>query len=151
MLVSSGKRRIGYIGGTGFTMGLYEYPEDGRLTAFRNWTERLGLDAEGLIYAQGAFTVDTIVAADSIAVGVLQAFTAAGVLVPRDTSVISINNQAIAQYTSPTLTSYDIDQNELADTAITMLAEAISSRRTLHHHTFISTTLVVRDSFVPAR
>lgn len=83
-----------------------------------------------------------IVAADSIAVGVLQAFTAAGVLVPRDTSVISINNQAIAQYTSPTLTSYDIDQNELADTAITMLAEAISSRRTLHHHTFISTTLV---------
>lgn len=165
MLVSSGKRRIGYIGGTGFTMGLYEYPEDGRLTAFRNWTERLGLDAEGLIYAQGAFTVDTgrtlgeeavndhrddmpdafIVAADSIAVGVLQAFTAAGVLVPRDTSVISINNQAIAQYTSPTLTSYDIDQNELADTAITMLAEAISSRRTLHHHTFISTTLVVRE------
>ena len=162
MLVSSGKRRIGYIGGTGFTMGLHEYPEDGRLTAFRNWTERLGLDAEGLIYAQGAFTVDTgrtlgeeavndhrddmpdafIVAADSIAVGVLQAFTAAGVLVPRDTSVISINNQAIAQYTSPTLTSYDIDQNELADTAITMLAEAISSRRTLHHHTFISTTLV---------
>ena len=171
MLVSSGKRRIGYIGGTGFTMGLHEYPEDSRLTAFRNWTERLGLDAEGLIYAQGAFTVDTgrtlgeeavndhrddmpdafIVAADSIAVGVLQAFTAAGVLVPRDTSVISINNQAIAQYTSPTLTSYDIDQNELADTAITMLAEAISSRRTLHHHTFISTTLVVRDSFVPAR
>ena len=92
-----------------------------------------------------------IVAADTIAVGVLQAFIAAGVLVPRDTSVISINNQAIAQYTSPTLTSYDIDQNELADTAITMLAEAISSRRTLHHHTFISTTLVVRDSFVPAR
>ena len=171
VLVSSGKRRIGYIGGTGFTMGLHEYPEDSRLTAFRNWTERLGLDAEGLIYAQGAFTVDTgrtlgekaandhrddmpdafIVAADTIAVGVLQAFTAAGVLVPRDTSVISINNQAIAQYTSPTLTSYDIDQNEMADTAITMLAEAISSRRTLHHHTFISTTLVVRDSFVPAR
>ena len=86
-----------------------------------------------------------IVAADSIAVGVLQAFTAAGVLVPRDTSVISINNQSIAQYTSPTLTSYDIDQNELADTAITMLAEAISSRRTLHHHTFVSTTLVVRQ------
>ena len=171
VLMASGKRRIGYIGGAGFTMGLHEYPEDGRLTAFRNWTERLGLDTEGLIYAQGAFTVDTgrvlghqavkdhrddmpdafIVAADSIAVGVLQSFTAAGVLVPRDTSVISINNQSIAQYTSPTLTSYDIDQNELADTAITMLAEAISSKRTLRHHTFISTTLVVRDSFVPVR
>ena len=92
-----------------------------------------------------------IVAADTIAVGVLQAFTAAGVLVPRDTSVISINNQAIAQYTSPTLTSYDIDQNELADTAITMLAEAISSRGTLLENSLFSTTLVGGDSFVPAR
>ena len=60
VLMASGKRRIGYIGGAGFTMGLHEYPEDGRLTAFRNWTERLGLDTEGLIYAQGAFTVDTL-------------------------------------------------------------------------------------------
>ena len=47
VLMASGKRRIGYIGGAGFTMGLHEYPEDGRLTAFRNWTERLGLDTEG--------------------------------------------------------------------------------------------------------
>ena len=134
VLVSSGKRRIGYIGGTAFTV------DTGRT-----------LGEEAVNDHRDDMPDAFIVAADSIAVGVLQAFTAAGVLVPRDTSVISINNQAIAQYTSPTLTSYDIDQNELADTAITMLAEAISSRRTLHHHTFISTTLVVRDSFVPAR
>ena len=36
-----------------------------------------------------------IVAADLIAVGVLQAFISAGVLVSRDTVVVSINNQSI--------------------------------------------------------
>ena len=169
--IAAGKRRVGYIGGTGYTMGLHQYPEDGRLRAFRDWSSRLGLDAEGLVYAQGAFTVDNgralgelvarehagdmpdvfLVAADPIAVGVLQAFTAAGLLVPRDVGVISINNQTIARYTSPPLSSYAIDQNELADTAITMLAEAISSRRKVRHHTFLSTELVVRDSFTPVR
>lgn len=57
-LLTAGKRRIGYIGGIGFSMGLHEYPEDKRLTAFRNWAERLELDSKGLIYAHGAFTVD---------------------------------------------------------------------------------------------
>lgn len=169
-LIASGKRRIGYIGGTGYTMGLHGYPEDSRLIAFRNWSERLGVETDGLIYAGGAFTVDNgrrlgelairdhagalpdafVIAADSIAVGALQAFNAAGVLIPRDTSVVSINDQSIARYTSPPLTTYAIDQNELADTAITMLAESIARRRAVRHHTFISTPLVVRGSFVPA-
>ena len=168
---AKGMKRVGFIGGKGCLMNFYEVDEENRCTYFRRETRRFGIQSDGLVYSDGLFTVSNgrasgerfvhdhngvlpdavIVAADVIAVGVLQAFNAVGVLVPRDISVISINNQSIAQYTSPTLTSYDIDQNELADTAITMLAEAISSRRTLHHHTFISTTLVVRDSFVPAR
>lgn len=168
-LMAAGHRRIGYIGGLGYSMGMHEYPEDSRLLAFRNWSERLGVGSDGLVYADGPFTVDNgrrlgaqaarehagdlpdafIVAADQIAVGVLQAFTAAGILVPRDVSVVSVNNQSVAQYTSPPLSSYAIDQNELADTAITMLAEAISRRRAIRHHTFISTELVVRGSFIP--
>lgn len=153
-LIASGKRRIGYIGGTGYTMGLHGYPEDSRLIAFRNWSERLGVETDGLIYAGGAFTVDNGRRLGELAIrdhaGALQAFNAAGVLIPRDTSVVSINDQSIARYTSPPLTTYAIDQNELADTAITMLAEAIARRRAVRHHTFISTPLVVRGSFVPA-
>ncbi|WP_243390253.1 LacI family DNA-binding transcriptional regulator [Bifidobacterium margollesii] len=165
---AEGMNRVGFIGGTGRIMGMHEYPEDLRLMAFDNWTKRLGFDTEGLIYIDGPFNVASgqklgeriiadmhgdlpdafIVAADVIAVGVLQAFNAVGVLVPRDVSLISINNQPISQYTSPPLSTYAIDQRELARTGIYTLAEAISSRRTVRHHVFLSTTLVERGSFV---
>ena len=98
----------------------------------------------------GALPDAVIIAADVIAVGVLQAFNASGVLVPRDISVISINNQMIAQLTSPPLSTFVIDQSELARVAILTLADAIAGKRTIRQHAYLSTSLVVRDSFVPA-
>ncbi|PWG59557.1 LacI family DNA-binding transcriptional regulator [Bifidobacterium catulorum] len=169
--VAAGMDRIGFIGGVGRIMGMHEYEEDLRLLAFRDWTRRLDLDTGGLVYIDGPFNVESgqrlgeriiedlhgdlpdvfIVAADVIAVGVLQAFNAAGVLVPRDVSLVSINNQPIAQYTSPPLSTYAIDQNELVRAAIATLGDAISSRRAVRHHLLLSTTLVPRGSFVPVR
>lgn len=170
-LKASGCRRIGFIGGAGTMMGEHSYPEDIRRFAFDNWSARLGLDTEGLVYADGPFTVDNgreqgermiadhaddlpdavIVAADTLAVGMLQAFAAKGVLVPRDIKVISINNQEVAKYTSPALSSYDIDKEELTCAAVLMLAESLVSKRAVRQHTFISSPLVVRDSFTPQR
>ncbi|OXN01340.1 LacI family DNA-binding transcriptional regulator [Bifidobacterium vansinderenii] len=167
---AAGMKRVGFIGGTGRIMGTHEYPEDMRLLAFRNWADRLGFDTDGLIYIDGPFNVESgrklgeriiaerggdlpdafLVAADVIAVGVLQSFTAAGVIVPRDVSLISVNNQPIAQYTSPPLSTYDIDRRELVRTGIDALGEAIAGRRKVKHHVLLSTTLVPRGSFVPA-
>lgn len=90
-----------------------------------------------------------IVAADPLAVGVLQAFATENVMVPRDIKVISINNQEIAKYTSPALSSYDISQDELAKAAVLMLAEALTADRKISQHMRISTSLVARDSFTP--
>ena len=160
---------IDIIGGLGNIMGKHEYPEDIRTFAFRNWALRLGLDAQGLVYADGPFTVENgrlqgrqlvqdhaddlpdavIVAADPLAVGVLQAFATENVMVPRDIKVISINNQEIAKYTSPALSSYDISQDELAKAAVLMLAEALTADRKISQHMRISTSLVARDSFTP--
>ena len=168
-LIASGCSRIGFIGGLGNIMGEHEYPEDVRTFAFRNWALRLGLDVQGLVYADGPFTVDNgrlqgrqlvqdhaddlpdavIVAADPLAVGVLQAFATENVMVPRDIKVISINNQEIAKYTSPALSSYDISQDELAKAAVLMLAEALTANRKISQHMRISTSLVARDSFTP--
>ena len=168
-LMGSGCSRIGFIGGLGNIMGKHEYPEDIRTFAFRNWALRLGLDAQGLVYADGPFTVENgrlqgrqlvqdhaddlpdavIVAADPLAVGVLQAFATENVMVPRDIKVISINNQEIAKYTSPALSSYDISQDELAKAAVLMLAEALTADRKISQHMRISTSLVARDSFTP--
>ena len=168
-LMASGCSRIGFIGGLGNIMGEHEYPEDVRTFAFRNWALRLGLDVKGLVYADGPFTVENgrlqgcqlvqdhaddlpdavIVAADPLAVGVLQAFATENVMVPRDIKVISINNQEIAKYTSPALSSYDISQDELAKAAVLMLAEALTANRKISQHMRISTSLVARDSFTP--
>ena len=170
-LKADGCRRIGFIGGAGTMMGEHLYPEDVRRFAFHNWSTRLELNTEGLIYADGPFTVANgrgqgerllrdhadnlpdavIVAADTLAVGLLQAFAAKGILVPRDVKMISINNQEVSKYTSPTLSTYDIDKGELTRAAVLMLAESLVSRRGVRQHTFISSHLVVRDSFIPKR
>lgn len=167
---AKGMKRVGFIGGKGCLMNFYELDEENRANYFRREVKRFGLDAEGLIYSDGLFTVENgrrlgerfvhdhngalpdavIIAADVIAVGVLQAFNASGVLVPRDISVISINNQMIAQLTSPPLSTFVIDQSELARVAILTLADAIAGKRTIRQHAYLSTSLVVRDSFVPA-
>ena len=164
-------KRVGFIGGKGRLTNFYEVDEEGRATYFRREMGRYGLDLRGLVYSDGLFTVENgrklgeqfirdhngalpdavIVSADIIAVGVLQAFNAVGVIVPRDISVISINNQTIAQLTSPPLSTFAIDQNELARVAILTLADAIASKRTSRQHVYLSTRLEVRDSFVPAQ
>ena len=167
---AKGMKRVGFIGGKGCLMNFYEVDEENRATYFRREARCFGIQSDGLVYSDGLFTVSNgralgeqfvrdhngvlpdavIVAADVIA-GVLQAFNAVGVLVPRDISVISINNQTISQLTSPPLSTFSIDQNELARVATLMLGDAISGKRTIRQHVYLSTSLVVRDSFVPAK
>lgn len=168
---AKGMKRVGFIGGKGCLMNFYEVDEENRCTYFRRETRRFGIQSDGLVYSDGLFTVSNgralgerfvhdhngvlpdavIVAADVIAVGVLQAFNAVGVLVPRDISVISINNQTISQLTSPPLSTFSIDQNELVRVATLALGDAISGKRTIRQHAYLSTSLVARDSFVPAK
>jgi LacI family transcriptional regulator len=162
---AKGMKRVGFIGGKGCLMNFYEVDEENRATYFRREARRFGIQSDGLFTVSngralgeqfvrdhnGVLPDAVIVAADVIAVGVLQAFNAVGVLVPRDISVISINNQTISQLTSPPLSTFSIDQNELARVATLMLGDAISGKRTIRQHVYLSTSLVVRDSFVPAK
>ncbi|WP_055426662.1 LacI family DNA-binding transcriptional regulator [Bifidobacterium aesculapii] len=168
-----GMERIGFIGGSGHMMGTYQYPEDTRTMAYRNWCERLGLDITGIFFVGGRTSVETgrelgrrvvtelgttreqlpdcfIVSADPITVGVLQEFTQAGIVVPRDVELISVNNQSIARYTSPPLTTYAIDLKAMANTALLQLMESVSYGGETRRHTFLTTKLVVRGSFTPA-
>lgn len=57
-LQGAGHTRIGFIGGIGAIMGLHNQPEDIRTLAFTDWSRRLHLDNDALIYASGPFTVD---------------------------------------------------------------------------------------------
>lgn len=170
-LAGAGYQRIAFIGGVGSIMGLHDHVEDLRSLAFTEWSKRLGLRNDDLVYATGPFTVSNgkhlaqqlidqhqsartmpdalVVASDPMAVGVLQEFTDAGIRVPSDVAVVSVNNLPIAQYTAPPLSSFNIDQHELVYTALDTLRDAISRNRSVRRHVFISTSLVCRSSFAP--
>ena len=90
-----------------------------------------------------------IVAADPIAVGVLQAFAAAGILVPRDMRLVSINNQEIRELHFADAFVRMTSTRTNWPSAVFMLSEAISMGRSVNQHMRISTKLVARDSFTP--
>lgn len=169
-MISAGRRRIAFLGGVSI-MGTHDYPEDIRELSFRQWAAHLGLEMDGLVYSSGTFTVENgyslaeqlvsdhreagsmpdglIVAADVLAVGVLQALNALRVAVPDELAVVSVNNQSIARYTSPSLSSYAIDQGELARMAFSTLIDGLKHERRVRRHILLTTELVPRASFVP--
>lgn len=88
-----------------------------------------------------------IISSDTLSVGVLQAFNEAGVKVPQDTAIISINNSDVAQYVFPPLSSYNIDQNTMAKIAMQVLLSHINDKTRPVVHLTMNTDLVIRKSF----
>lgn len=83
--------------------------------------------------------------------GVLQAFNEAGISIPREVAIVSINNSDIAKYVSPPLTSYNINQEEMVLRAISMLTDLIMRPSRPYEEVNINTNLVVRKSFIPKK
>ena len=91
-----------------------------------------------------------IVASDTLSVGVLQAFNEAGVLVPRDLALISINDSDVAKYVSAPLTTYRIDQLAMCDLAVQLIKAALTRQAHRPHiHALVDTELIIRKSFAP--
>ena len=136
-MIAAGRSRIAFLGGVGSIMGVRRLsrghsravvPSVGRASGIGKRTDwcirparspwRNGYRlAEQLVADHreaGGVPDGLIVAADVLAVGALQALNALRVEVPDELAVVSVNNQWIARYTSPPLSSYAIDQRELA-------------------------------------
>lgn len=90
-----------------------------------------------------------LIASDTLAIGVLQAFNEKNVNVPKDTAILSINNSNVAQFVSPPLSSYNINQQEMIDMALQVLTDMIINPNRAHVEVNMNTNLVVRKSFVP--
>ena len=167
-LVDHGFHKIGFIGGQGLQIGDRPMMADSRTATFKIVAEEYGM-SDAPIFSSGRFTIENgrrigeeiiqrfgkiglpdafICASDTITVGVLQAFNEAGIIVPRDTSIISINNSELAKYVSPPLTTYEIDQEEMCRIAVEDLHDLINHPGRPHTHTLVDTRLVVRQSFV---
>lgn len=84
---------------------------------------------------------------DMIAIGAISALTGAGLLVPRDCSVIGFDDVVISQYISPPLTTIRQDAYGKGQRSAELLIEAIArGPATGVIHETLPTTLIVRKS-----
>jgi LacI family transcriptional regulator len=87
---------------------------------------------------------------DLTAVGVIKAFTQAGVRVPQDICVTGFDKTRLAEYVTPALTTVDIHRDLLGSVAADALHELSSSTDAQGKEYEISAELVVRESTGPA-
>lgn len=162
-------KKIGFIGGTFQNPSTQLEEKDSREITFRNYLTTKQLLKEKYIFSEGPFSVDQgyrlgkkivqtmkndlpeafFIASDTIAVGVLQAFNEAQLTIPDTLEIISINDNEVAKLVSPPLTTFRIEVEELAKTAIDMLVDQIVYPRVITKTVSIGAKLVIRKSFTP--
>jgi LacI family transcriptional regulator, galactose operon repressor len=82
---------------------------------------------------------------DMIAVGIMRAVHAAGLLVPRDLSVVGFDDVAVAAFVEPPLTTVRQHKSELGATAVEVILAALAGAPG-PARTVLPGTLIVRDS-----
>ncbi|MFC4718333.1 LacI family DNA-binding transcriptional regulator [Enterococcus lemanii] len=168
LFIQKGYEKIGFIGGAYHNPDSDYDEEDSRETIFRQYLTQLEKLEDQYIFSGGKFTVhqgakltekmiETLgkehlpecifVASDTIAVGALQAFNEAGILIPDKLELISINDNEIAKFVSPPLTTLKIDVEELARTAIDMLVDQLLYPRKTTKTVLVGAELIERKSF----
>jgi len=100
----------------------------------------------GRSIAKSALPDALIVAADYDAALILQGLELEKLRVPRDLSIISIDDSLVSRITSPSLTTIRIDRLQMAETAFDLLAEIRKNPGLKPKHCHIPTELVIRKS-----
>jgi LacI family transcriptional regulator len=117
-----------------------------------SFTEESGFAAGQKIVATLPLPTAVFAANDSMAVGALAAFAAAGIRVPETMSVVGFDDIPIARYVAPPLTTMRVDIAELGRRAFALLLDIItnSAAHTARRER-VATTLVVRGSCAAAK
>lgn len=88
------------------------------------------------------------ISSDTIAVGALQSLNRHNIQIPNQLAIISMNDNDIAKFVSPPLTTYRINVEEIARTAVDLLVDQIVYPRRTTKTVLLNSELVVRESFV---
>lgn len=162
--VDKGYQSIGFIGGYDRNSYTGRKDMDVREWSFRQSAKYYGLLNESYIFIADQYTVTdgyktaqemikkgeipaaVCVASDTLAVGVLQALNEAGIQIPEEVAVFSINDINVAQYVSPPLTTFHIDIPMLCETAIDLLRDRVLNKGKITRAVFINGLPVFRKS-----
>jgi Transcriptional regulators len=117
-----------------------------------DFTEESGFAAGRRIAETAPLPTAVFAANDSMAVGLMAAFVAAGVRVPEAISVVGFDDIPIARYVAPPLTTMRVDIAEMGRRAFALLLDSITNP-TAHNarNERVATSLVVRGSCAGAK
>ena len=155
-LVENGHRRIGYIG---------ETKDEIRYRAYIDAVREYGLDsdkalvasfpqdsaggyrgADYLLQAEVPRPTAVFCATDISAVAAIKRFSEAGISIPRQLSVIGMDDIEIAQYVTPMLTTVSIPKIEMGKVALCTLMDRINKAHQLPMKIFLPHKLLIRES-----
>jgi LacI family transcriptional regulator len=167
LFLKKGFKNIGFIGGSYFNPDTQKTEMDSREIIFRQTLTNEHCFKEKYLFSGGSFSVDTgyrlaremldslgdnlpdglFVSSDTIAVGVLQALNERSITIPDKLELISINDNEIAKFVSPPLTTFKIDVEEIAKTSIDLLVDQIVYPRNITKTVLLGAELIERRSF----
>lgn len=155
-LVLKGHKRISYLG---------ESTNEVRYQAFSDMVIKHNLDpdanlislcpqngdggymgADQLIKQAQPLPTAVLCATDITAIAAIRRFREEGLQIPRQLSVISMDNIELSAYVSPMLTTVEMPIVELGNVAVQTLIDRINNRHKLPMKIFLPTKLMIRES-----
>ena len=122
-------------------------PHDPRLEVDHvEWTMAGGADAAERLLARGTPFDAVLAFTDSLAAGALHALHAHGIRVPDDVLVSGFDNVELSQFTSPPLSTVEIDLAMFAESAVELLVARIADREGAAQQVAVPYRLVLRES-----
>ncbi|MCX7615209.1 MAG: LacI family transcriptional regulator [Clostridiales bacterium] len=155
-LITNGHKRIGYIGETANEVRFKAYIDTVQEHNLESGSELIascqqdcsgGYSGVGYLL-QSASPLPTAVfcATDVTAIAAIKRFTEAGIKIPEQLSVISIDDIELAQYVSPMLTTVSIPKIEMGKMAVRTLIDRINKVHLLPMKIYLPHKLLIRES-----
>lgn len=120
-----------------------------RVIIVNDWLPELGEEAVA-DYMRGSPRVSAILcASDSLAIGAIDALRKLHYNVPRDISVIGMNDLPQAEFVAPPLTTMHLPLHEIGMIALEMLQDSLVEKTTIARRVELACSLVVRKSVAP--
>ena len=154
----NGASTIGFIGGIESTLG-GAVIEDIRFKTFTKhekadheavylgrMTADSGYEIMNNIIKSGHIKSAYVVATDVIAIGCIKSLNENKIKIPEEVALISYNNITLSEYTTPALSTVDLNTHHLGTTAAETMFERIKSGRRLAKKIYIPTQLIKRES-----
>jgi len=124
---------------------------DEKLVRYGDYSAESGYAAAMSLLGSGAAPTALFVTSDEVALGVLAALHKRGVSVPDDIAVVGFDDNPLAQYTIPALTTVRLPFEEMGRLAGKMLLDLIFHNSKPGRQVLLETELIVRDSSVPSK